>query len=105
MLNVMSMCQFLLMMEGLIRAIRNEGGKLQQDVLHYLITRHDPHDQAQAQVVSLLRHLFGDDVLAPTAVESTAIESAGLAKRTLMNLKRATRAETLFDGRGIRWTP
>ena len=87
MLDIMSMCQFLLMMEGLIGAIRNEGGTLQQDFLHYLITRHDPHDQAQAQVVSLLRHLFGDDVLTPTAVESTAIESAGLAKRTLYELE------------------
>jgi chromosome partitioning protein len=87
MLDVMSMCQFLLMMEGLIGAIRNEGGTLQQDFLHYLITRHDPHDQAQAQVVSLLRHLFADDVLTPTAVESTAIESAGLAKRTLYELE------------------
>jgi chromosome partitioning protein len=87
MLDVMSMCQFLLMMEGLIGAIRNEGGTLQQDFLHYLITRHDPHDQAQAQVVSLLRHLFADDVLTPTAIESTAIESAGLAKRTLYELE------------------
>jgi chromosome partitioning protein len=87
MLDVMSMCQFLLMMDGLIGAIRNEGGTLQQDFLHYLITRHDPNDQPQAQVVSMLRHLFAEDVLTPTAVESTAIESAGLAKRTLYELE------------------
>ena len=87
MLDVMSMSQFLLMIEGLIATIHNEGGLLQLDFLHYLITRHDPHDQAQAQVVSLLRHLFGEDVLTPTAVESTAIESAGLAKRTLYELE------------------
>ncbi|WP_224925058.1 MULTISPECIES: plasmid partitioning protein RepA [unclassified Bradyrhizobium] len=87
MLDVMSMSQFLLMMEGLIGTIRDAGGRLQQDFLHYLITRHDPNDQAQAQVVSLLRHLFADDVLAPTAVESTAVESAGLAKRTLYELE------------------
>lgn len=87
MLDVMSMSQFLLMMEGLIGAIRAEGGELKQDFFHYLITRHDPNDQPQAQVVSMLRHLFADDVLAPTAVESTAIESAGLAKRTLYELE------------------
>lgn len=87
MLDVMSMSQFLLMMEGLIGTIRDAGGRLQQDFLHYLVTRHDPNDQAQAQVVTLLRHLFGNDVLAPTAVESTAVESAGLAKRTLYELE------------------
>lgn len=87
MLDVMSMSQFLLMMEGLVGTIRNEGGRLPTDFFHYLITRHDPNDQAQAQVVSLLRHLFAEDVLAPSAVESTAIESAGLAKRTLYELE------------------
>ena len=87
MLDVMSMSQFLLMMDGLIATIHDAGGTLNQDFLQYLVTRHDPHDQAQAQVVSMLRHLFADDVLAPTAVESTAIESAGLAKRTLYELE------------------
>lgn len=87
MLDVMSMSQFLLMMSDMIRVIHDAGAVLQQDFLHYLITRHDPNDQPQAQVVSLLRHLFAEDVLMPTAVESTAIESAGLAKRTLYELE------------------
>jgi len=87
MLDVMSMSQFLLMMDGLIATIQAEGGTLNQDFFHYLITRHNPNDQPQAQVVSMLRHLFANDVLAPTAVESTAIESAGLAKRTLYELE------------------
>lgn len=87
MLDVMSMSQFLLMMDGLIGTIRTEGGQLNQDFFHYLITRHDPNDQPQAQVVSMLRHLFAGDVLAPTAIESTAIESAGLVKRTLYELE------------------
>lgn len=87
MLDVMSMSQFLLMMSDMIRVIHEAGAVLKQDFLHYLITRHDPNDQPQAQVVSLLRHLFAEDVLMPTAVESTAIESAGLAKRTLYELE------------------
>ena len=87
MLDVMSMSQFLLMMSDMIRVIHDAGAVLMQDFLHYLITRHDPNDQPQAQVVALLRHLFADDVLMPTAVESTAIESAGLAKRTLYELE------------------
>lgn len=87
MLDVMSMSQFLLMMSDMIRVIQDAGATLKQDFLHYLITRHDPNDQPQAQVVSMLRHLFAEDVLLPTAVESTAIESAGLAKRTLYELE------------------
>jgi chromosome partitioning protein len=87
MLDVMSMSQFLLMMSDMIRVIHDAGAVLKQDFLHYLITRHDPNDQPQAQVVALLRHLFAEDVLMPTAVESTAIENAGLAKRTLYELE------------------
>lgn len=87
MLDVMSMSQFLLMLNDVIATIRREGVYLRQDFFHYLITRHDPNDQPQAQIVSMLRHLFASDVLAPTAIESTAIESAGLAKRTLYELE------------------
>jgi chromosome partitioning protein len=35
----------------------------------------------------MLRHLFGADVLMPTAIESTAVEAAGLAKRSLYELE------------------
>jgi chromosome partitioning protein len=35
----------------------------------------------------MLRHLFGTDVLLPTAIESTAVEAAGLAKRSLYELE------------------
>jgi chromosome partitioning protein len=87
MLDVASMSQFLLMMSDLIRVIEDAGAVLHQDFFHYLITRHNPHDQPQAQVVGMLRHLFGDEVLMPTAIESTAVEAAGLAKRSLYELE------------------
>lgn len=87
MLDVASMSQFLLMMGDLIGVIRDAGATLDKDFLHYLITRHDPNDQPQAQIVSLMRHLFGSDVLMPTAVQSTAIEAAGLGKRSLYELE------------------
>ncbi len=59
MLDVASMSQFLLMMSDLIRVIEDAGRVLRQDFFHYLVTRHNPNDQPQAQVVSMLRHLFG----------------------------------------------
>lgn len=87
MLDVMSMSQFLLMMGDLISVIRDAGATMKQDFLRYVVTRHDPMDQSQVHVVTMLRHLFTDDVLTSTAVESAAIETAGLAKRTLYELE------------------
>lgn len=86
MLDMMSMSQFLLMMGDLISVIGSAGAALQQDFLKYLITRHDPNDQPQTQIVSLMRHLFADDVFIPTAIESTAVESAGLHKKSVYEL-------------------
>ncbi len=87
MLDVASMSQFLLMMSDLIRVIEDAGATLRHDFFHYLMTRHNPNDQPQAQVVSLLRHLFASEVLMPMALESTAIEAAGLGKRSLYELE------------------
>jgi chromosome partitioning protein len=87
MLDVASMSQFLLMMSDLVRVIEDAGATLHQDFFHYLITRHNPHDQPQTQVAAMLRHLFAEEVLVPTAIESTAVEAAGLAKRSLYELE------------------
>jgi chromosome partitioning protein len=87
MLDVASMSQFLLMMGDLVMVIRDAGATVRQDFFRYLITRHDPNDQPQTEVITMLRHLFGSDVLVPTAIESTAVEAAGLAKRSLYELE------------------
>jgi len=87
MLDVASMSQFLLMMGDLITVIRDAGATIRQDFFRYLITRHNPNDQPQTEVITMLRHMFGTDVLVPTAIESTAIEAAGLAKRSLYELE------------------
>lgn len=95
MLDVASMSQFLLMMADLIAIVNNGGAALSQDFFHYLITRHDPIDKPQTNMVTLLRHLFGSDVLVPTAIASTAIEAAGLAKQSLYEVEPgAIRRET-----------
>ncbi|MGF6178644.1 plasmid partitioning protein RepA [Ensifer sp. 4252] len=87
MLDVASMSQFLLMMGDLISVLNESGAQLDQDFIRYLVTRHDPNDGPQSQVVAMLRHLFGSDVLLPTAIESTAVEAAGLAKRSIYELE------------------
>jgi chromosome partitioning protein len=87
MLDVMSMSQFLLMMGDLISVIRDAGASMSQDFLRYVVTRHNAMDQSQVHMVTMLRHLFTEDVLTSTAIESAAIETAGLAKRTLYELE------------------
>lgn len=87
MLDVASMSQFLLMMGDLVGVIRDAGATMRNDFMSYLITRHDPNDQAQAQIVSLLRHLFAEDVIMPTALQSTAVELAGLGKRSIYEVE------------------
>lgn len=87
MLDVASMSQFLLMMGDLISVLNESGAQLDQDFIRYLVTRHDPNDAPQSQVVAMMRHLFGTDVLLPTLIESTAVEAAGLAKRSIYELE------------------
>ncbi|MBP1852821.1 plasmid partitioning protein RepA [Rhizobium halophytocola] len=87
MLDVASMSQFLLMMGDLINVLNENGADLKQDFIRYLVTRYNPNDGPQSQVIAMLRHLFNDDVLVPTLIESTAIEAAGLAKRSLYELE------------------
>jgi len=61
--------------ERLDRVIQEAGATLRQDFFHYLITRQILTTAAN-QIVSMLRHLFADEVLMPTAIESTAVEAA-----------------------------
>lgn len=87
MLDVASMSQFLLMMGDLVSVIGDAGATVEQDFFRYLITRHNPNDQPQTEVLTMLRHLFGADVLLPTVIESTAVEAASLAKRSIYELE------------------
>ena len=88
MLDIASMSQFLLMTGDLLGVVHEAGGRLNLDFLRYLVTRHEPQDGPQTQVVGFLRSLFGERVLANTMVKSTAISDAGLTKQTLYEISR-----------------
>lgn len=90
MLDVSSMNQFLKMTSDILHVIQENGGHLQHDFIRYVLTRHDPNDVPQVNIVALLRSLFGEDVLAPVVVETTAIASAGLEKKSLYEMARGT---------------
>lgn len=88
MLDVSSMNQFLKMTSDILQVIEENGGHLHHDFIRYVLTRHDPNDVPQVNIVALLRSLFGEDVLAPVVVETTAIASAGLEKKSLYEMAR-----------------
>ncbi|MBN9085176.1 MAG: plasmid partitioning protein RepA [Rhizobiales bacterium] len=97
MVDVASMSQFLLMTADLVAVIEEAGGKLSHDFIRYVITRHDPNDVPEAQIVALLRNLFGNDVLQATVWKSTAIANAGLTKQSLYELDRGAVGRGAYD--------
>ncbi|RUM95651.1 plasmid partitioning protein RepA [Pseudaminobacter arsenicus] len=97
MVDVASMSQFLLMTSDLMSVVRKAGGDLNHDFIRYVITRHEPHDGPQAQIVALLRNLFGNEVLAATVLKSTAIADAGLTKQTLYEIERGQVRRSTYD--------
>ena len=97
MVDVASMSQFLLMTSDLISVIEEAGGKLDYDFLRFLITRHDPRDVPEQEIVALLRDVFDHDVLAATAWKSTAIANAGLTKQSLYELSRGAVGRSVYD--------
>ncbi len=88
MLDVMSMCQFLLMVSNLLGVVSEAGGDTSYDWLRYVITRYEPGDGPQNQMVSFMRSMFGDHVLNHTVLKSTAISDAGITKQTLYEVEK-----------------
>ncbi|MGL5138734.1 MAG: plasmid partitioning protein RepA, partial [Beijerinckiaceae bacterium] len=60
-------------------------------------TRHDPNDVPEAQIVALLRNLFGEDVLNAMAWKSTAIANAGLTKQSLYELEKGVVGRVAYE--------
>jgi chromosome partitioning protein len=75
------------MLRDLTDELAKNGARLEQDWIRFLITRHTPNDAPQAHIVGLLRHLFDEHVFVATALESTSVAAAGLAKKSLYELE------------------
>jgi chromosome partitioning protein len=97
MLDVASMNQFLFMTSDLLGVVREAGGELNFDFLRYLVTRFEPNDGPQAQIVGFMRSLFGDRVLTSPMLKSTAVSDAGLTKQTLYEVGRENFTRTTYD--------
>ncbi|MEM7317882.1 MAG: plasmid partitioning protein RepA [Pseudomonadota bacterium] len=97
MLDVMSMCQFLLMTSNLLGVVSEAGGDMTYDWMRYVVTRYEPGDGPQNQMVSFMRSMFGEYVLNHTVLKSTAISDAGLTKQTLYEVEKAQFTRSTYE--------
>jgi chromosome partitioning protein len=97
MLDVMSMSQFLLMTADLLAVVAKAGGNMNYDWMRYLVTRYEPGDGPQAQMVGFMQSLFGDRMITNMMLKSTAISDAGITKQTLYEVPREQFTRSTYD--------
>ncbi|NGO65760.1 plasmid partitioning protein RepA [Rhizobium daejeonense] len=97
MLDVMSMGQFLLMLGGILKPIREAGAEVNLSWYRYLITRYEPTDVPQAQMVGFMQTLFHQYVLKNPMLKSTAISDAGITKQTLYEVDKSQMTRSTYD--------
>ncbi|OLP62703.1 plasmid partitioning protein RepA [Xaviernesmea oryzae] len=97
MLDVMSMCQFLQMLGEVLSTLKGAGGDMNLDWLRYLVTRYDPQDGPQTQMVAFMRSMFKNHVLTNTMVRSVAISDAAMTNQTLYEVERASFTRSTYD--------
>ncbi|TJV46249.1 MAG: plasmid partitioning protein RepA [Mesorhizobium sp.] len=97
MLDLMSMSQFLLMLGGILKTIKAAGAEIQLDWFRYLITRYEPTDIPQAQMVGFMQSMLAGQILENPMLKSTAISDAGLTKQTLYEVEKSAFTRSTYD--------
>lgn len=97
MLDVMSMSQFLLMTGDLLDEVARAGASTSYDFMKYVVTRFEPSDGPQNQMVAFLRSIFGEHVLIHPMLKSTAVSDAGLTNQTLFEVDRQQFTRSTYD--------
>ena len=85
------------MTSDLLSVVEEAGADMRFDFLRYAITRYEPNDGPQTQIVAFLRSLFGERVLTSTMLKSTAVSDAGLTKQTLYEVGRENFTRATYD--------
>lgn len=97
MLDVMSMSQFLLMLGGILQSISGAGADVRLKWFRYLVTRYEPTDGPQAQMVGFMQALFPKQMLQSPMLKSTAISDAGITNQTLYEVERSQFSRGTYD--------
>lgn len=97
MLDLMSMSQFLLMLGNILKTINKAGAQVGVDWLRYLITRYEPGDVPQTQMLGFMQSILAEEILRNPMLKSTAISDAGLTKQTLYEVERSSFNPHTYD--------
>ena len=97
MLDVMSMSQFLQMLGGILQSIAKAGAEVRLKWFRYLVTRYEPTDGPQAQMVGFMQALFPKQMIKAQMVKTTAISDAGITNQTLYEVDRAQMVRATYD--------
>ena len=97
MLDLMSMSQFLLTLGNFTKSLVKAGAKVEMDWLRYLITRYEPTDIPQAQMLGFMQSMLAEEILTNQMLKSTAISDAGLTKQSLFEIERAKFNRETYD--------
>ena len=97
MLDIMSMSQFLLMLGGILKSIETANVKVSLDWFRYLVTRYEPGDIPQQEMVGLMQSMFARQMLRNPMLKSTAISDAGLTKQSLYEVERSSFVPSTYD--------
>jgi chromosome partitioning protein len=97
MLDIMSMSQFLLMLGGILQSIKAAGARVKLKWFRYLVTRYEPMDGPQAQMVGFMQAMFARHMLKAQMLKSTAISDAGITKQTLYEVERSQFVRTTYE--------
>ena len=97
MLDVMSMSQFLLMLGGILKSIAAAGAEIRLKWFRYLVTRYEPTDSPQTQMVGFMQALFPEQMLKHPMLKSTAISDAGITNQSLYEVERSQFVRATYD--------
>ncbi len=97
MLDIMSMSQFLLMLGGILESIKSAGARVKLNWFRYLVTRYEPTDGPQAQMVGFMQAMFSKRMLQNHMLKSTAISDAGITKQTLYEVEKNQFTRSTYD--------
>ncbi|MBO3761609.1 plasmid partitioning protein RepA [Ciceribacter sp. L1K22] len=97
MLDIMSMSQFLLMLGDILKSVEQVGVNVSLDWFRYLITRYEPTDIPQQQMVGFMQSMFAQQMMKNHMVKSTAVSDAGLTKQSLYEVEKSQFTASTYD--------
>ncbi|PTV70272.1 plasmid partitioning protein RepA [Agrobacterium pusense] len=97
MLDIMSMSQFLMMLGGIMTPVAEAGAEIRVEWFRYLVTRFEPTDIPQAQMVGFMQSMFAQQMLRNHVLKSTAISDASIRKQTLYECERSEFVRSTYD--------